>query len=150
MLEMRTAAIALGAIVASAATAQENPTLSVEQSEQYGQYIVGPQGKPVYMFTTDTRSDGGDPAVSCTSEQCLEVWPLVTAEDEVSVGPHLDEALAGTFSYRGKTVVTYNGWPLYTYAVDDAGQPPQGQDIHSFGGEWYLLDPQGQRIEKEG
>ena len=37
-----------------------------------------------------------------------------------------------------------------TPARDQAGPPPQGQDIHSFGGEWYLLGPQGEKIEEEG
>ena len=144
-----TLAIAATALSASALAAQESPTLSVEQSEKYGQYIVGPEGKPVYMFTTDTQGDGGEPAISCTSQECLDAWPLVTAEGEVTVGPKLEESLAGTMTYEGKTVVTYNGWPLYTFARDDADQPPAGQDIHSFGGEWYLLDPQGQKIEGE-
>ena len=145
-----TLAIAATVLSASALAAQESPTLSVEQSEEYGQYIVGPEGKPVYMFTTDTQGDGGEPAISCTSQECLDAWPLVTAEGEVTVGPELDESLADTFTYEGKTVVTYNGWPLYTFARDEAGQPPQGQDIHSFGGEWYLLGPQGEKIEEEG
>ncbi|SFH26485.1 Secreted repeat of unknown function [Palleronia marisminoris] len=135
---------------ASAAMAQDAATLSVEQSADYGQYIVGPEGKPVYMFTTDTQGDGGEPAISCTSEPCLDAWPLVTADGEVTVGPDLDESLAGTFSYEGQTVVTYNGWPLYTFARDEAGQPPQGQDVHSFGGEWYLLGPEGEKLEEAG
>lgn len=138
------------ALSASAVAAQDSPTLSVEQGAEYGQYIVGPEGKPVYMFTTDSQGDGGEPAISCTSEECLDAWPLVTADGEVTVGPELDESLAGTFSYDGQTVVTYNGWPLYTFARDEAGQPPQGQDVHSFGGEWYLLGPQGEKIEEEG
>ena len=145
-----TLAITAIALSASASAAQDAPTLSVEQSEEYGQYIAGPDGKPVYMFTTDTQGDGDEPAISCTSQECLDAWPLVTTEGEVTVGSELDESLAGTFAYEGKTVVTYNGWPLYTFASDQAGQPPQGQDIHSFGGEWYLLGPQGEKIVKEG
>ena len=145
-----TLAITATALTASAAAAQESPTLSVEQSEAYGEYLAGPEGKPVYMFTTDTKGNGGEPAISCTSQECLDAWPLVTAEGEVTVGPELEESLAGTFTYEGKSVVTYNGWPLYTFARDDADQPPQGQDIHSFGGEWYLLGPQGDKIEEQG
>lgn len=145
-----TLAIAATALSAFASTAQDSPMLSVEQSEEHGQYIAGPEGKPVYMFTTDTQGDGSEPAISCTSEECLDAWPLVTAEGEVTVGPELEESRASSFTYEGKSVVTYNGWPLYTFARDEAGQPPQGQDIHSFGGEWYLLGPQGEKIEEEG
>lgn len=150
MLRLRTVfPVVATALAASAAAAQDSPTLSVEQSADYGHYIVGLEGKPVYMFTTDSQGDGSQLAISCTSEECLDAWPLVTGEGEVTVGPNLDESLAGTFSYEGQTVVTYNGWPLYTFVRDTADQPPQGQDVHSFGGEWYLLGPQGEMIEDE-
>ncbi|MFZ3585064.1 hypothetical protein ACOI1H_23445 [Loktanella sp. DJP18] len=150
MLRLRTsAAIAALALSASAAAAQDSPTLSAEQSEEYGQYIVGPHSEPVYLFTTDMQGNGGEPTISCTSEECLDAWPLVTTNSEVTVGPELDPSLAGTFSYEGQTVVTYNGWPLYNFMRDETGQTPQGQDIHSFGGEWYLVGPQGEQIEEE-
>lgn len=110
--------------------------------------LAASPGKRVYMFTTDTQGDGSEPAISCTSQDCLDAWPLVTAEGEVTVGPELDVFLASTFPYEGKSVVTYNGWPLYTFARDEAGQPPQGQDVHSFGGEWYLPGPQAGRSKK--
>jgi len=134
----------------SAALAQDTPTLNVAEMGDFGQYITGPGDKPVYMFTTDTHGNGGDAAISCTSPECLEAWPLVTAEGDVAVGPELDETLIGTVEHDGQSVVTYNGWPLYTFARDQAGQAPQGHDIESFGGEWYLVDPQGQVIEESG
>ncbi|SFH31754.1 hypothetical protein SAMN04488020_1104 [Palleronia marisminoris] len=99
------------AAAASAAAAQDtSPTLSVEESADFDQYIVGPDGEPVYMFTTDIQGDGGEPAISCTSVDCLNAWPLVTADGELTARPELEESLAGTFSYKDQTVVTYNGW----------------------------------------
>ena len=40
-------------------------------------------------------------------------------------------------------MVTYDGWPLYTYTGDiDPGQAT-GQDIDLNGGDWYVLRPSG-------
>jgi predicted lipoprotein with Yx(FWY)xxD motif len=141
--------LALAAGLASPALAQE-VTLSVSETGSFGSYITGPEGEPVYMFTADTQGEGADPTIACTSEECLAAWPLVTAEGEVTVGPDLDQSLVGTMQHEGGSVVTYNGWPLYTFARDMAGEPPQGQNIESFGGEWYLVDPQGEMIEESG
>jgi len=142
-------AVVATAIAASVAFAEEHFTLSVAEAGEFGQYIVGPDGKPVYMFTTDTQGNGADPAITCSSEDCLAAWPLVTVEGDVMVGPGLDPDLAGTMARDGQAVVTYNGWPLYTFVRDQAGAAPEGQDIESFGGEWYLLGPDGEMIEEE-
>jgi len=101
------------------------------------------------MFTTDTQGqEGTEPAISC-SEECLQNWPLVKVEGEPTAGGEADEAMLATMDYEGETVATYNGWPIYTFAKDSAGQPPQGQDVHSFGGEWYLIGPDGEKVEQE-
>lgn len=150
MTRIATLAAALVAASAAAAAAQDGPTLTVETEGDFGAYIAGPGGKPVYLFTTDEQGQGAEePRISCTSEACLQMWPLVTAEDP-TVGPQLEEDLVGSTTYEGESVVTYNGWPLYFYAPDTAGAAPTGQDIHSFGGEWYLLTPQGEKLEREG
>ena len=52
--------------------------------------------------------------------------------------------------HEGRTVVTYNGWPLYRFERDAEGGPPTGQEIDSFGGTWLLIDPEGAPIRGEG
>ncbi len=47
----------------------------------------------------------------------------------------------------GTTQVTYNGWPLYYYAKDQASGDTTGHDIKDFGAEWYLLTPEGEKAE---
>ena len=143
-------ATAVALALATPGFAQEGTTLQVNQSEQYGEYLATGQGEPVYLFTTDTQGTGDqEPQISCTSEECLDAWPLVTTDTEPQAGQGADTSLIGTVEYQGETVVTYNGWPLYTYAPDEPGQAPQGQDIHSFGGEWYLVSISGEQVHAE-
>jgi hypothetical protein len=42
-------------------------------------------------------------------------------------------------------------WPLYHFAKD-FGREATGQDVEDFGGEWYLVTPQGEKVghRKEG
>jgi predicted lipoprotein with Yx(FWY)xxD motif len=43
----------------------------------------------------------------------------------------------------GGTVVTYSGWPLYTYVADTAAGAAQGQALNLNGGLWYVMSPSG-------
>jgi predicted lipoprotein with Yx(FWY)xxD motif len=144
MLRKTTFALALAAL-ATPVLAQDATTIGVAESERYGEYLVTGEGRPVYLFTTDERAATGEDArITCTSEECLEAWPLVTTGEAPRAGEGADADLIGTTDYDGRTVVTYNGWPLYTFVRDAGADAPQGQDIHSFGGEWYLVTPSGE------
>ena len=43
----------------------------------------------------------------------------------------------------GGRVVTYHGWPLYTYENDAQPGQATGQAIDNDGGQWYVLRPSG-------
>jgi predicted lipoprotein with Yx(FWY)xxD motif len=47
----------------------------------------------------------------------------------------------------GATQVTYAGHPLYTYVEDEKPGDSKGNDIDSFGAEWYALEPSGAEPE---
>jgi predicted lipoprotein with Yx(FWY)xxD motif len=54
--------------------------------------------------------------------------------------------MLGTFVRKdGTTQVTYNGWPLYYYYEDGKPGDILGDDIESFGDDWYLVGPNGER-----
>ena len=56
----------------------------------------------------------------------------------------LDQILLGTDpDPEGGDVLTYNGWPLYTYTGDVQPAQATGQAIDLNGGEWYVLRPTG-------
>lgn len=136
-------------LLTAPAFAQDAATVTVAQHEEYGQYLADAGGRALYLFTADTQGDGETaPQASC-SEACLDAWPPLYTEGEPQAGEEVDASLLGTVQHDGKMMVTYNGWPLYYFVRDDNSSQPAGQDIHSFGGAWYLVSPEGEKIEAE-
>lgn len=114
--------------------------IMVEDAPPYGQYLITGNGRSLYMFTADNRYDSSN-----CYDQCAEVWPPVLAEDPIAASPAVDSGKLGTIERKdGSMQVTYNGWPLYHYEDD---QGVSGHNERSFGGEWYLMGPEGQEIE---
>lgn len=128
-----------------------NPDLTVQQSEQFGSYVVDANGRPLYMFTADTQGQGGTQAKSSCQDQCAKAWPPLVIQGQPRVGNNLRQDLVSTFQRQdGQTQVTYGGWPLYYYAKDQGGSNSvKGQDVHGFGGEWYLVSPDGTKNRKK-
>jgi hypothetical protein len=50
----------------------------------------------------------------------------------------------------GGRVVTYAGWPLYTYQSDVQPAIAAGQGVNLNGGYWYLLRPDGTPLVPAG
>jgi predicted lipoprotein with Yx(FWY)xxD motif len=145
---IRATALVPAILAAHAAAAQESIIVNVSESDEYGEFLtVG--GYPVYMFSTDVPGDTASaPTISCIGD-CLAAWPPV-AGTAIVPGEGVDSGLLGQIEVDGIAVATYAGWPLYYFARDVEGGPPTGQATESFGGVWYLVAPDGSRIEGEG
>ncbi|HEX6982671.1 MAG TPA: hypothetical protein VF181_07910 [Balneolaceae bacterium] len=117
--------------------------IGVEKSEQYGMYLTDEDGRTLYMFLADNRSESS----SCYN-RCAEVWPpLLTTGDPEAAANAVNADMLGTIERRdGTTQVTYNGWPLYYYVKDQGQGELTGQDVKGFGAEWYLMAPDGNYI----
>ena len=125
-------------------TAQDGRvTVSTGTVNGLGTVLVTNKGYALYVFPPDRAS-----RVSCTGD-CADGWPplVVPDGDSVAAGDGVRADLVGTMpAHGGKRVVTYHGWPLYTYTGDiDPGQAT-GQDIDLNGGDWYVLRPSGQPL----
>lgn len=129
------------------APAQEAVTVTVAESEEYGQYLADGDGRALYLFTADTQGDGDATAEVSCSEACLDAWPPLYTKGEPQAGEQIDTSMLGTVQHEGRTMVTYNGWPLYYFVRDQGPGQTAGQDVHSFGGGWYLVSPGGEQIE---
>jgi predicted lipoprotein with Yx(FWY)xxD motif len=125
-------------------------TVTVAQSDQYGTYLADAEGRALYLFTADLQGSGEAKAVSNCYDACAEAWPPLSADNEPQAGEQVDAALLGTIERNdGSKQVTYNGWPLYYFVKDQGAGEITGQDKHGFGGEWYLVTPQGAKVEEE-
>ena len=101
-------------------------------------------GRALYLFTADHNN-----ASSCY-DACAGAWPPFTVTGKPGAGTGLEASKLGAISRKdGTQQVTYNGHPLYYYAVDSAAGSTEGEDIDHFGGEWYLVSPKGNKIEKD-
>ncbi len=123
-------------------------TITVDSSQDRGQYLVDDNDRAVYLFTADKQAQGdAQKATSTCYDDCAKTWPpVLTQSSEVrGVGDVKSDMLSTIKRKDGTTQVTYNGWPLYYYVEDEGQAETKGQDVHGFGGAWYLLDPQGEK-----
>ena len=164
---LTTAVLSLLVVMAVAAAqetdtqqAEDSPTVQVLTEDALGAYLADGEGRTLYAFAAPemgqevgaSMSEGvRESAVSCTGE-CLNAWPAFTAgegDGDVVAGEGVDEELLYTATVDGRTQVIYNGWPLYYFSQDEQARQVGGQGIESFGGEWLILDADGQLIEPQ-
>ncbi len=118
------------------------PTVTTASIGANGTVLVDGSGHALYMFVPDKRT-----SVTCVGA-CAGTWPpLFTTGSGTSAakaGTGVQASLLGTDkSPSGGLVVTYDGWPLYTYAADLEGAQAAGQAVDLNGGYWYLMKPDG-------
>jgi predicted lipoprotein with Yx(FWY)xxD motif len=122
------------------------PTIKARSLPKLGTVLVNGQGYPLDMFPPDHHD-----TVTCTGA-CAGSWPPVTVPDSqaLKTGPEIKKSLVGTVTNpnpKGGQVVTYHGWPLYTYAADTHPGEATGQALDVNGGYWYVMRPSGAIIK---
>jgi predicted lipoprotein with Yx(FWY)xxD motif len=111
-----------------------------------GPVLVNAQGRTLYTFAPDK-----DKKVTCVST-CAAVWPpafVPSGKKPVAAGPVKQPLLASDPDPAGGRVITYAGWPLYTYVTDSAPGQAAGQALNLNGGLWYVISPAGKVITKK-
>lgn len=111
-----------------------------------GTILVDAQGKTLYVFQPDKHSK-----VTCTGA-CAAVWPPLHASGGAgasATGAVKQSLLASDPSPEGGSVVTYAGWPLYTYVADTSAGMATGQALNLNGGLWYVITPSGTIVTKK-
>lgn len=138
-----TALLSLTALLAAGTAALAGPEKLVTRANSaYGTYLADDDGHAVYLFTADSKG------VSTCHDACAKAWPPMVTSGAPLAGPGVNAALLGTIARNGSMQVTYAGKPLYYFAGDKAAGSPAGEGIKNFGGEWYLVAPNGQDIDK--
>jgi predicted lipoprotein with Yx(FWY)xxD motif len=123
----------------------ENGRITVESAHvgTLGTVLVTNKGFALYVYAPDAGRH-----VTCTGG-CATAWPplLVHAGQTIAAGPGIRPGLLGTDpNPGGGRVVTYRGWPLYTYLGDAAPGHAAGQGADDDGGYWWAMRPSGQIV----
>ena len=125
----------------SAEASEEAEAYEVElgDSDKYGKFLTGEDGKTLYLFTPDTATTS-----NCNSG-CIDSWPAFTLEAGETVKGGAD--VTGTFTtitrQDGDVQVVYEGHPLYYYSGDNAAGDTNGEGLFS---KWYLVGADGNAI----
>ena len=130
----------------AAGTSSSVATVSATNVPGVGTVLVNGKGQTLYLLTSEK---GGK--VTCTaSNGCTKFWPEVTLPNGATAakaGSGVQASLLGTVKdASGNPEVTFNGWPVYTYAGDSGTGVAHGQGITSFGGTWYVLNASGDPV----
>ena len=121
-------------------------TISTATVPGLGVILVNAEGRTLYTFAPDKKSK-----VTCVSS-CAAVWPPVTLT--AGGGPAAAKQIKASLlssdaNPSGGKVITYAGWPLYTYVGDSGPGTAAGQAMNLNGGLWYVITPAGNVITKK-
>ncbi|HUE27018.1 MAG TPA: hypothetical protein VMP89_09605 [Solirubrobacteraceae bacterium] len=120
------------------------PKIATATISKLGPVLVNAQGHTLYIFAPDK-----DKKVTCTGG-CAAVWPPATVPSgqKAAASGSVKQSLLGSDpNPSGGQVITYAGWPLYTYVADSAAGTATGQAINLNGGLWYVISPSGTVIK---
>ena len=129
----------------SSSTSSGGVTISTKSVPGLGTVLVNAQGDTLYMFVPDKQT-----RVTCLST-CAAIWPpvhIATGAKAVAAGAAKASLLGSDPDTLGGPVVTYAGWPLYTYTADGGPGKATGQGLNLNGGFWYTLTPAG-KVDKK-
>lgn len=111
------------------------PVVTTADSD-LGTILVDGEGMTLYLFTQDS------PNTSVCFDDCLAAWPIL--EGEPTADGEADDSLLGSFEREDGTIqATYNEWPLYYFAQDQAPGDTTGQAVNDV---WWVLNTDGDAI----
>jgi predicted lipoprotein with Yx(FWY)xxD motif len=125
---------------ATPTTTQSTPAVLGSRSlTQLGPGLVDGNGNTLYVNTRQREN----PA-ACDST-CQTVWPTLTGPGgRVSVSAGVSRTLVGSVPLAGgQSEITYNGYPLHTYAGDSTPGQANGEGVQNV---WYVISPSGTLI----
>jgi predicted lipoprotein with Yx(FWY)xxD motif len=139
-------ALAVSAGLTAGAYSQTSAAKVGVRSTKLGKVLVNSKGVTLYLFEKDKKGK------SACSGACAKAWPPLLTKGKPKASGSVSAAKLGTTKRAdGRTQVTYNGHPLYTFIMDHKKPgSTAGQGIDAFGAEWYVVGTNGKKIEKEG
>lgn len=130
-----------GSTAAGTSSGSSGATVSIGSSK-VGKILVDGSGRTLYLFEADSAT------TSNCYDSCAQVWPVLTTSGNPVAGPGVNGSLLSTTKRRdGSVEVVYNGHPLYYFSGDKQPGDITGQDLNSFGALWYVLSPDGAKVD---
>lgn len=125
-------------------------SVDLARNSAIGQTImVDRSGMTLYSLKGETAGH-----LICTSKACLKFWPplyLPSGKTAPTAVSGISAGKLGTVKRPdGKLQVTYNGWPLYTFAGDTSAGQTKGQDLTDSAGTWFVVTPSGASTASSG
>jgi len=116
-------------------------TIKAKRSK-LGVILADGEGKTVYLFEKDTGT------TSTCSGACATAWPPVTTDGAPKAGGGVEASRLSTSKRSDGTMqVVYGGHPLYYFVKDRDAGDAYGQGVDAFGAEWYVMGPNGKKVE---
>jgi predicted lipoprotein with Yx(FWY)xxD motif len=110
-------------------------------SSKYGKVLFDRGGRVLYSFARDHGK-----ASTCYGG-CAAAWPPFKVKHAPKAGAGVRRGLLGTTRRRdGSLQVTYGGHPLYYFTGDKKPGQITCQNVSSFGGRWYVVNPSGKPV----
>ena len=112
----------------------QDTLISLGNSDELGDYLIGEDGMTLYIYTPDPIGE------TVCYDRCAENWPpfIVDSADDITY----PEGIPGEFSVvertNGSLNVAYNGLPLYYFIRDEAAGDTVGQ---ARGNVWWVIAP---------
>ncbi len=115
--------------------------ISTKSEKKLGMILAAGQRKlTVYLFEADK---GGN---SACSGPCAHAWPPVIGSPKAGSGA-VSSDLGTITRPDGITQATYKGHPLYFFSGDKDDGDAYGQGSKAFGAGWYVLKPNGSKLD---
>ncbi len=126
----------------STASSDSGPETIKAKSSRLGTILADGEGKTVYLFEKDKGT------TSACNGACARAWPPVTTDGAPKAGGGIQAAMLTTSKRSdGTTQVVYGGHPLYYFVRDADSGDAYGQGLDGFGAEWYVVGPNGKKVE---
>lgn len=137
------AAIAIGAVAAASsspttgAAATKPPALKLAGTG-LGTILVDSRGRTLYAFGHDLKNK------SRCSGACAQNWPPAASPAKPRVAKGIDRSKLRVIKRAdGSRQLSFNGHPLYRFALDTARGDTNGQNVTAFGGTWHVVSKSG-------
>jgi len=123
--------------------ARHVPTVRVAKT-RLGKVLVDSRGRTLYLFKKDSGTK------SACFGACATAWPPLRASGKTTVAGGAKASLVGTTKRSdGKSQVTYNGHPLYTFIKDKRSGDTNGEGLTAFGGRWLAVSAAGHQVSSQ-